>query len=612
MSKLEDLEWQGVGEWEALVREAERDRWLWFQNPVAKYEVYDLADGLPALAEIEARVQQECLWAMGLVSYEAAPAFDPALTVRNEHPSASVRFPLLAFGLYPAPQILSQQDLTQRMTAASPPLLNWQPNLSVEEFQAAIARIKHHIHAGDTYQVNYTFRLQAENVRDPWALWCQMIRAQPLGYGAFINLPEWAVCSASPELFFSRKGNTLTSKPMKGTTARGLWAAGDRQQAEDLYHSDKNRAENVMIVDMVRNDLARVARLGSVQVSRLFALERYPTVWQMTSTVQAETSASLPAIFQALFPPASITGAPKARTMSLIADLETAPRRVYTGTIGYIRPNPQASAQAHVQAQFNVAIRTVLVHRPTGQAEYGVGGGIVWDSTADSEFQECRTKAQVLTQVRPAFSLLESMLWTPEAGIAWGDRHLARLRASADYFGFTVDWDAVENAIQQRLATLPPQPHKLRLIVPPTHPPTVEAQAIAPLPRVYRVAIAQTPIDSGNPFLYHKTTHRLVYMQAQQAHPEADDTLLWNERGELTETCIANLVLELDGEWVTPPVHCGLLPGIYRSFLLEQGKIKERIVRLGDLSRCTRILLINAVRHQWNATLDSNSLCRLK
>ncbi|MBF2085692.1 aminodeoxychorismate synthase component I [Thermoleptolyngbya sp. C42_A2020_037] len=612
MSKLEDLEWQGVGEWEALVREAERDRWLWFQNPVAKYEVYDLADVLPALAEIEARVQQECLWAMGLVSYEAAPAFDPALTVRNEHPSASVCFPLLAFGLYPAPQILSQQDLTQRMTAASPPLLNWQPNLSVEEFQAAIARIKHHIHAGDTYQVNYTFRLQAENVRDPWALWCQMIRAQPLGYGAFIHLPEWAVCSASPELFFSRKGNTLISKPMKGTTARGLWAAGDRQQAEDLYHSDKNRAENVMIVDMVRNDLARVARLGSVQVSHLFALERYPTVWQMTSTVQAETSASLPAIFQALFPPASITGAPKARTMSLIADLETAPRRVYTGTIGYICPDPQAYAQAHVQAQFNVAIRTVLVHRPTGQAEYGVGGGIVWDSTADSEFQECRTKAQVLTQVRPAFSLLESMLWTPEAGIAWGDRHLERLRASATYFGFTVDWDAVENAVQHCIATLLPQPHKLRLIVPPSQPPTVEAQAIAPLPSVYRVAIARTPIDSGNPFLYHKTTHRLVYMQARQAHPEADDTLLWNERGELTETCIANLVLELDGEWVTPPVHCGLLPGIYRSFLLEQGKIKERIVRLRDLSRCTRILLINAVRYQWNATLDSNSLRRLK
>ncbi|MDG2616062.1 aminodeoxychorismate synthase component I [Thermoleptolyngbya sichuanensis XZ-Cy5] len=608
MSKLEDLEWQGLGEWGALVREAERDRWLGFQNPVATYEVYDPADVLPALAEIEARVEQEHLWAVGFVSYEAAPAFDPTLTVRDTAPSAPDRFPLLAFGLYPAPQILSQQDLTRLTAAASLPPLDWRPNLSVSEFQAAIARIKHHIHAGDTYQVNYTFRLQAENVRDPWALWCQMIRAQPLGYGAFIHLPEWAVCSASPELFFSRKGNTLTSKPMKGTTARGLWVAGDRQQAEDLYHSDKNRAENVMIVDMVRNDLARVARLGSVQVSRLFALERYPTVWQMTSTVQAETSASLPAIFQALFPPASITGAPKARTMSLIAEIETAPRRVYTGTIGYICPDPQAS----VQAQFNVAIRTVLVHRPTGQAEYGVGGGIVWDSTADSEFQECRTKAQVLTQVRPDFSLLESMLWTPEAGIAWGDRHLARLRASADYFGFTVAWDAVENAIQQRLATLPPQPHKLRLIVPPAQPPTVEAQAIAPLPSVYRVAIAQTPIDSGDPFLYHKTTHRPVYTQARQAHPEANDTLLWNERGELTETCIANLVLELDGEWVTPPVRCGLLPGIYRSFLLEQGKIKERIVQLADLSRCTRILLINAVRTPWNATLDPDSLRQLK
>jgi para-aminobenzoate synthetase/4-amino-4-deoxychorismate lyase len=189
---------------------------------------------------------------------------------------------------------------------------------------------------------------------------------------------------------------------------------------------------------------------------------------------------------------------------------------------------------------------------------------------------------------------------------------LARLRTSADYFDFAVDWDAVENAIQQRIATLPPQPHKLRLIVPPTQPPTVEAQAIAPLPRVYQLAIAQTPIDSDNPFLYHKTTHRLVYTQARQAHPEADDTLLWNERGELTETCMANLVLELDGEWVTPPLHCGLLPGVYRSFLLEQGKIKERIVQLTDLARCTRILLINAIRSPWNATLDPNSRRRLK
>ena len=605
---MEDLEWPGVGEWEALVREAERDRWLWFQNPVARYEVYALADILPALREIEARVEQEHLWAMGLVSYEAAPAMDPTLAVRNEDPSATDRFPLLAFGLYPAPQLLSPQDLARLAAAPSLPPLDWQPNLSADEFQAAIARIKAHIHAGDTYQVNYTFRLQTTDVRDPWALWCQMIRAQPQGYGAFIHLPEWAVCSASPELFFSQTGSTLTSKPMKGTTARGLWAAGDRQQAADLYHSDKNRAENVMIVDMVRNDLARVARLGSVQVSRLFALERYPTVWQMTSTVQAETSASLPAIFQALFPPASITGAPKARTMSLIAELETAPRRVYTGTIGYICPRGQSA----LRAQFNVAIRTVLVHRPTGRAEYGVGSGIVWDSTADSEFQECRTKAQVLTQVRPDFSLLESMLWTPEAGIAWGDRHLARLRTSADYFDFAVDWDAVENAIQQRIATLPPQPHKLRLIVPPAQPPTVEAQAIAPLPRVYQLAIAQTPIDSDNPFLYHKTTHRLVYTQARQAHPEADDTLLWNERGELTETCMANLVLELDGEWVTPPLHCGLLPGVYRSFLLEQGKIKERIVQLADLTRCTQILLINAIRGPWNATLDPNSLRQLK
>ncbi|RMF66566.1 MAG: aminodeoxychorismate synthase, component I, partial [Cyanobacteria bacterium J069] len=366
-----------MGEREAIAREAHSGDWLWFHNPVAWYEVQELADVLPALAEIEVRVEREHLWAMGFVGYEAAPAFDSMLAVHSEDGAFPTGFPLLAFGLYTAPQVLSPQEFSEWTAAASLPPLDWQPNLSADEFRAAIARIKAHIYAGDTYQVNYTFRLRAADVPDPWALWCQMIRAQPLGYGAFMNLPEWAICSASPELFFSLEGSTLVSKPMKGTTARGLWAEGDRQQAADLHHSAKNRAENVMIVDMVRNDLARVARLGSVQVTQLFDLERYPTVWQMTSTVQAETTATLPEIFQALFPPASITGAPKARTMSLIAELETAPRRVYTGTVGYICPDRQSP----VRAQFNVAIRTVLVHRPTGQAEYGVGGGIVWDST---------------------------------------------------------------------------------------------------------------------------------------------------------------------------------------------------------------------------------------
>jgi para-aminobenzoate synthetase/4-amino-4-deoxychorismate lyase len=353
-----------------------------------------------------------------------------------------------------------------------------------------------------------------------------------------------------------------------------------------------------MIVDMIRNDMGRVAHVGSVRVPSLFDVERYPTLWQMTSTVTATTDASLCDMMAALFPCASITGAPKPRTMQIIRRLETTPRRIYTGCIGFISPDRRA--------QFNVAIRTVLIDKETGQAEYGVGGGIVWDSVTSDEYIECQTKAKVLTVNRADFSLLETMLWTPEDGVFLLPYHLRRLRDSAVYFGIPVEMDRVGEELMAVVASCPKEPYRVRLLV--AQDGGISCQA-APLsrttpPHPARLRLAATPVDSANPFLYHKTTHRQVYDAARAVCRDCDDVLLWNERGEITETCIANVVVQLDGELLTPPVQCGLLPGTFRAYLLDQGKVREDIIMVETLERCARMYVVNSVRKWREAFLE--------
>ena len=351
-----------------------------------------------------------------------------------------------------------------------------------------------------------------------------------------------------------------------------------------------------MIVDMVRNDLGRIASTGSVHVPHLFEVERYPTVWQMTSTVEAASPAGLTELFAALFPCASITGAPKVSTMRIIAGLETAPRRVYTGAIGFVAPDGRA--------QFNVAIRTVLIDRRRGQAEYGVGGGIVWDSTAGDEYEECRIKARLLTQPRPRSPCSKACLWTPAGGLALIDGHLRRLGEACEYFGYPHDAPAVRRLLDDAVRTLPAEPHKLRLLL--HRDGRLECSATplsaAPSPDPVRLRLALAPVSAANPFLYHKTTHRQVYTDARRGLPPDCEALLWNERGELTESETANLVLSLDGRLLTPPVACGLLPGVLRADLLARGEIAEAILTPADLARADEIFLINSVRF-WRRTV---------
>jgi para-aminobenzoate synthetase/4-amino-4-deoxychorismate lyase len=578
---------QRPGLHEIVLHDAQDSRWLHFRNPECICSTSALDEVLPLLATIERRVEEKGLWAAGFLAYEAAPAFDAALPVRQPSPD----FPLLWFGLYPEPAPW------QLEAAPEPPLapLSWQPTVTLEEYSAVIAAIKEQIAAGHTYQVNYTFRLRTPFGGEPWRLFLELVQAQEPGYGAFVDAGRFAICSASPELFVRRDGQKITSRPMKGTARRGLTWEADRCQAEWLQQSEKNRAENVMIVDMIRNDLGRVARPGSVAVTGLFAVEPFPTVWQMTSTVSAATGVSHAELLRAMFPCASITGAPKRSTMGVIAELEGEPRHIYTGSIGYLAPGRRM--------QLNVAIRTVVVDRHSGQAEYGVGGGIVWDSTAGDELDETANKARVLTVRRPSFELLETIRWQPGSGYFLLDYHLRRLQRSAEYFGFTLDPDKVVAALDNLEATFAGSPQRVRLLVARSGAVTLNVSPYLPESGPRRVCLAPEPIDRDDPFLYHKTTHRPVYERALAACPGYDDALLWNKAGELTESCRANVVLELDGERVTPPVSSGLLPGTYRAWLLQTGRVREQVVRVADLARYDRLWLVNSLRGEEEAVL---------
>ncbi len=567
----------------SIIQDAAKGGWLRFSGPSEVIAATRVEDVLPALKSVEAAVENQGLYAVGFISYEASSAFDASLRV---HPPDA--FPLLWFALYPEPEKIALPLLSGDIRHAP---AHWDPSVSKDTYDQAIARIKDHIAKGNTYQVNYTFRLHARFSGDPWRFFLELMRVQQTRYAAYIDTGRFVICSSSPELFFQLNGRELMLRPMKGTAPRCPTLSEDQAQARWLYHSVKNRAENVMIVDMIRNDAGRVAVTGSVQVPRLFDIEKYPTVWQMTSSVTAKTDAALSEMMTALFPCASITGAPKPSTMNVIAELETTPRHVYTGCIGQIAPNRRA--------QFNIAIRTVMIDRETEQAEYGIGGGIVWDSDTEDEYEECRIKAYILTEKRPDFSLLETLLWEPGKGYFLLDHHIRRLEASATYFDFPLDAGEVRKELGYLSNTLDKRgTYRVRLLISKeghisceSIPLDIEASSG---PASVRLSLG--PIRSDDPFLYHKTTHRQVYETAKKNCPECDDVMLHNERGEITETTIANIVVQRNGKRITPPVRCGLLGGTFRSWLLEQGEIKEGIVTLETLRECERVWLINSVR----------------
>jgi para-aminobenzoate synthetase / 4-amino-4-deoxychorismate lyase len=570
-----------------ILHNASTKQWFCFKTPHQIVTVNKPEAVLPAIRTIEELCIRSRWYAAGFVSYEAAGAFDQALCTH-----AAGNFPLIWFGLYSEPEIFQLPNPDFQAYSLGDLI----PTISQTEYNRAIRTIKKYIAEGDTYQVNYTMRLQAAFSGDPWHLFLAMVRAQPAGYSACVNTGQFAICSASPELFFRLEGNRLICKPMKGTVKRGRTFSEDEAFSQWLLNSEKNRAENLMIVDMIRNDLGRVAEVGSVQAPFLFEVEKHPTLWQMTSTVTAGCQKSLVEIFAALFPCASITGAPKVRTTQIISDIETTARGIYTGCIGYISPDRFA--------QFNVAIRTAVVDRRTGKVEYGAGGGIVADSASDDEYTEALLKARILTEQRPEFSLLETILWTPEDNYFLLDDHLRRIAGSSIYFDFPLDVENARKQLQARIYGFDGKSQRVRLLVDRRGLLEIQASEILltdPLKPAH-LRLAANPVDSSDIFLYHKTTHRQVYETALSDFPELDDVLLWNERGELTESSRANVVLEMGGELLTPPVESGLLAGTFRARLIEQGKILEHLLVVDDLKRCSKIYLINSIR-KWQEAI---------
>lgn len=574
---------------DVIIHEKASKNWLYFSNPQEIITTSKLEEVLPALQKIEQAVHQNKLHAAGFISYEASPAFDDSLAIHR-----TGNFPLLWFGLYAQPKISSRLII---------PLLpytlkEWRPSIRPEEYHRAIAEIKTQIAMGKTYQVNYTFRLNNSFSGDAPSLFFDLVQAQTEGYCAFIDIGTHAICSASPELFFEQHGNEITCRPMKGTIKRGYTLQEDNHQAEILKESIKNRAENVMIVDMIRNDLGQIAQTGSVKVQELFSIEKYPSLWQMTSSITAKTTADFPTIMQSLFPCASITGAPKISTMKIIQSLENSPRQIYTGTIGFLSPQRKA--------QFNVAIRTVLIDRQTGQAEYGTGGGVVWDSSAGDELDEAMLKAKLLTAKKPPFSILETMRWDIAEGYYLLEYHLKRMEESARYFDFPFERKIAEEYLHNAGMLLPQQTQRFRLLLNAQGELSHESTSISlPSEQLHnlKIKISDTPINANDIFLYHKTTNRTIYEKAKQRQPGYDDIILYNARDEITETTIANLVFEMDKQFFTPPVSCGLLAGTFRAYLLEQNIIREKTVMLTDLPRCTQIYLINSVRGWQKAEL---------
>ncbi len=564
-------------------------RWWRFSGPLES-QLAATPEEVPGLLDCVERATGRGLWAVGFVAYEAAPAFDPALAT-SAPSSGSIPGPLAAFSFFTPPQKIATPGPGAGAGAGRRAELL--PDLGEAEHAVALGAIREAIAAGETYQVNFTFPLRGSFAGDPEALFWRLAPASCAPHAAFLDCGAMAVVSLSPELFFRREGERLVMQPMKGTRPRGRFTAEDAGQAAALAGSAKERAENLMIVDMVRNDLGRIAEPGSVRVEALMALERYPTVWQMTSTVAARTAASLAETFAALFPCASVTGAPKARTMEWIARLERRQRGIYCGAIGWVAPQRRAS--------FSVAIRTAVVDRYRGQIEYGVGSGVVWDSEAAAEYQECLTKGRALAEPGPPFALFETLLWRPRCGVARLEMHLARLAASANYFGFVHEKKAWRSAVEAGLAALAGQQterQRIRLELASDGGFSFTSEFFPAERRNWRVILASTPVASDNVRLFHKTTDRRIYAAAlaEARAAGADEAILWNERGELTEGSRTNLVLEIGGERLTPARECGLLGGVLRQSLLERGKMREAVLTRDDLTRARRVLLINSLR----------------
>ena len=546
-----------------------------FTKPIKELKTRNLDQVEALLREVEV-YQEQGFYAVGYVSYEAAPAFEKKFAV---HPAPLMGEYLLYFTIHEEVETLPFPEDYEAVDLPA----NWKEEVEAPAYQEAIKTIHHHIRQGDTYQVNYTVQLSQELKADPLAIYNRLVVEQKAHYNAFIQHDDVSIISISPELFFEQDDRLLTTRPMKGTTHRGLTNQEDLQEAAWLEADPKNRAENMMIVDLLRNDMNRISEIGSEQVTRLCQVEQYSTVWQMTSTIESRLRAEIDLIqtFRALFPCGSITGAPKISTMEIIQKTEKSPRGVYCGTIGILLPKGKRI--------FNVAIRTLQMQGD--QAIYGVGGGITWDSKWESEYQETKQKSAVLYRQEPHFDLLTTGR-IHQGELTFLEQHLTRLREASRYFAYPFDEPKLLKELQEQLTHVDPNlDYRCRIALQKNGTTQLEITELTDLPTNYLQAqLTEQKLDLATPFTYFKTS--------QRAHLAAKDNeqIFYLPDGSLLETTIGNLVLEIEGQLYTPPAHLPLLDGIYRRHLLETQQVEEKLLTLNDLTDADRIYACNALR----------------
>lgn len=552
----------------------------------------------------------------GWIAYEFGYLLEPSLhpLARSRKGSSSSCDPLAVFGVFGQPVIFdhaANHFLNNKNWPGLTPgdeegylIGEVQTNTSREEYQSSIKRIKEYIAAGHTYQVNYTMKLHFPFSGSPAALYRTLRRNQSVSYGAWIRHDSRDIMSFSPELFYRTDRKNITVRPMKGTMVRGRTTKEDEANRSFLQQDPKNRSENIMIVDLLRNDLGRLLyniNGGRVQPRSLFDVETYETLLQMTSTIDGKLEElrqpKQEEVLKAIFPCGSITGAPKIRTMEIIHELEKEERGVYCGAIGYSGPD---------QTVFNVPIRTVVLQNGCG--EMGIGSGIIHDSDPEGEWQESLLKGNFLTRPTPEFQLIETILWQPESGYWLLEEHLQRLADSAIFFMFSHDMDEVLQQLLQKADSFATS-QRVRLLLHCDGRLEINANELAdfrafdpflpvvstPLPEV---SFSRHLTDPDSRYLFHKTTNRQLYDDARKQAVELElfEILFTNSNGEVTEGSISNIFIEKDGRILTPPVECGLLDGIFRRFLLKKDRVCEQVLSRQDVDRADAVYVGNSIR----------------
>ncbi len=551
-----------------------------------KKEVHDI------LNQVDELSQNPNYVGLAIIPYEIGYYFQP-----KEIKSSYLEKTEICFYFYKKKntEIISsneiQFDEVENYLKSKTKIKNFELDITKVQYVEKVNRIKKYIADGDTYQINFTTKAKFNFNGGITSFFLNGIFNQSASYSVLINSENNFIFSLSPELFFKTDYETIYSKPMKGTLTRKGNPFKDEKVADALLRDDKNLAENVMIVDLIRNDIGRIAKTNSVKVDKLYEVEKYETLYQLTSTVVGKLKENkLSQIFKNLFPSGSITGAPKIRSMQIIAELEKSPRNLYTGSIGLI---------TNENAVFNIPIRTISIEKESKKGELGLGSGIVWDSDPEKEFEEVLLKGRFITNPSTYFELLETLLFE-EGGYFLLDYHLNRLKISADYFLFKYDETKINNVLQNISTKLrATSKYKVRLLLNKWGNTKVEFEEINDEKKYVEILLSKIERCDIEKFLYHKTTYRPWDEELNRAKKKGfDEVIFINENDELLEGAISNIIVEKNKEVFTPPIRLGILNGCYRKYLLENNLCKEKLLTIEDLQTADKIILCNSVRKE--------------